>query len=253
MNWKFQSLKKITNQTINIKMNLPGHIEEFSQRSIFCFSNLLLAAILCFIEVKEIVKIFQAPATGIKFLQFAPGEYFFVSLKIATFAGILLVSPIIFIQIFLYLIPGLTKYEKNIVIPISFGSYILFLGGLSFSYFLLIPISLNFFIAYGSEVVEPFWSFEQYFDFIIILIFLNSLTFQVPSAQIILGLLGIVSGKKMLSYWKYIVIVCTFIAAIITPSTDPITQLLVALTLLMLYLIGSGCVIILTNVDMKTS
>ena len=227
------------------EMALSEHIEEFSQRIVFCIINLILSTLLCFSNVKDIVKVFQAPAIGVKFLQFAPGEYFFASFKIALFSGILISSPIILYQLLLYLIPGLTTNERNIILPVSVGSGVLFFCGLLFSYFFLVPAALNFFISYGSEVVEPFWSFDQYFDFIAVLMFATGLSFQVPAIQVVLGLLGIVSGKTMLSYWKYVIVSCTIIAAIITPSTDPITQLLMSTALLTLYLGGSGFVILL--------
>ena len=91
------------------EMMLSEHIEEFSQRIVFCVLILVLATLFCFTDVKEIVRIFQAPAVGVKFLQFAPGEYFFASVKIAAFCGILFSSPIVLYQLLLYLIPGLTK------------------------------------------------------------------------------------------------------------------------------------------------
>lgn len=229
------------------EMALSEHIEEFSQRTVFCIIIITLTTLLCFADVREIVKIFQAPAVGVKFLQFAPGEYFFASFKIAAFCGILVSSPIVFYQILLYLIPGLTKSERGIILPVSLGSGILFFGGLAFSYFLLVPAALKFFISYGSEVVEPFWSFDQYFDFIAVLLFATGLSFQVPAVQVVLGLLGIISGQKMLSYWKYVVVICTILAAVITPSTDPVTQILMASALLTLYLGGSGFVILLTK------
>ena len=181
------------------EMALSEHVEEFSQRLIFCILLFFTTTITCFTDIKQIVKIFQAPAIGIKFLQFAPGEYFFASIKIAAFSGILISIPVILFQLFLYLIPGLTKTERNFVLPISLGSGILFFIGLLFSYFFLVPTAIKFFITYGSNVVEPFWSFDQYFDFIAVLIFTTGLAFQVPAIQIILGLSGIVSGEKMLS------------------------------------------------------
>jgi|TARA_B110000971_G_C20033462_1_gene512791 sec-independent protein translocase protein TatC len=233
------------NMAVDDEMALSEHIEEFSQRLVFCLIFLLFATLLCFADVKEIVQIFQAPAVGVKFLQFAPGEYFFASVKIAVFCGILISSPIILYQLLLYLIPGLTKNERDIVLPVSLGSGLLFLTGLIFSYFFLVPAALRFFIAYGSEVVEPFWSFDQYFDFIAVLLFATGLAFQVPAVQIVLGLLGIVSGRKMLSAWKYVIVICTIVAAVITPSTDPVTQILLASALLSLYLGGSGFVILL--------
>ena len=243
----------IPNSQLPIKMNigiddemaLSEHIEEFSQRLIFCLIFLFLTTFICFADVKEIVKIFQAPAIGVKFLQFSPGEYFFASVKIAVFCGILISSPLVLYQLLLYLIPGLTKNEREIILPVSFGSGILFFIGLIFSYFLLVPAALRFFISYGSEVVEPFWSFDQYFDFVAVLLFATGLAFQVPAIQVVLGLLGIVTGEKMLSAWKYVIVICTIVAAIITPSTDPVTQILLSTALLSLYLGGSGFVILL--------
>jgi len=230
---------------VDDEMALSEHIEEFSQRLVFCLIFLLLATLVCFGDVKEIVRIFQAPAIGVKFLQFAPGEYFFASVKIAVFCGILVTSPLILYQLLLYLIPGLTKNERDIVLLVSFGSGVLFFIGLVFSYFFLVPAALKFFISYGSDVVEPFWSFDQYFDFIAVLLFATGLAFQVPAVQVVLGLLGIVTGEKMLSAWKYVIVLCTIVAAIITPSTDPVTQLLLSTALLSLYLGGSGFVILL--------
>lgn len=227
------------------EMALSEHIEEFSQRIVFCIIILVIATLGCFSNVKEIVQIFQAPAVGVKFLQFSPGEYFFASFKIAIFCGFLISSPLALYQLLLYLIPGLTKTERNIILPVSLGSGFLFFLGLFFSYFFLVPAALKFFITYGSEVVEPFWSFDQYFDFIAVLLFATGLAFQIPAVQVVLGLLGIVTGEKMLSAWKYVIVICTVVAAIITPSTDPITQILLSTALLSLYLGGSGFVILL--------
>ena len=227
------------------EMALSEHIEEFSQRLIFCLLTLITVTLTCFADIRQIVKVFQAPAMGVKFLQFAPGEYFFASIKIAVFCGILISSPLILYQLLLYLIPALTKNERDIVLPVSFGSGILFLIGLIFSYFFLVPAALRFFISYGSDVVEPFWSFDQYFDFVAVLLFATGLAFQVPAVQVVLGLLGVVTGEKMLSAWKYVIVICTIVAAIITPSTDPVTQILLATALLSLYIGGSGFVILL--------
>lgn len=240
--------RKIFMSTItDDEMALSEHIEEFSQRIIFCLFILVAATLICFFDIKEIVKIFQAPALGVKFLQFSPGEYFFASLKIATFCGLLISSPITIYQIILYVLPGMTKKEREIILPMTIGSGILFGIGLLFSYFFLVPAALNFFINYGSEVVEPFWSFNQYFDFIAVLIFTTGIAFQVPVIQVVLGLLGVLSGKKMLSAWKYVIVASTILSAIITPSTDPVTQILLTVALISLYLGGSSIVILLNK------
>jgi len=227
------------------EMALSEHIEEFNQRIIFCLILLVMATLTCFTNIKDIVQIFQNPAIGIKFLQFAPGEYFFASFKIAVFCGILLSSPLIIYQIFLYVVPGMTKKERDIILPITFSSCILFAIGLIFAYFFLVPAALKFFISYGTDIVEPFWSFNQYFDFVAVLIFASGIAFQIPVIQIVLGLFGIVSGQTMLSSWKYAIVLSTILAAIITPSTDPLTQLILTTALLILYLGGAGVVTLL--------
>ena len=131
----------IENESTNIntisddEMALSEHIEEFSQRTIFCLLTLITFTLACFVDIKDIVKIFQAPALGIKFLQFAPGEFFFASVKIALFCGILWSSPLILYQIFLYVLPGMTKKERDVLLPMTLGSGLLFGVGLLFAYF----------------------------------------------------------------------------------------------------------------------
>jgi len=139
----------------------------------------------------------------------------------------------------------MTKRERELILPMTLSSGLLFGIGLLFSYFFLVPAALNFFIGYSSDIVEPFWSFDQYFNFISILIFVTGLAFQIPVLQVILGLLGVFSGQSMLSIWKYTLVGSTIIAAIITPSTDPFTQILMASALSILYIGGAGIVILL--------
>jgi len=140
----------------------------------------------------------------------------------------------------LFLLPGLTEKEKKIILPLLIGSLILFGLGLMFSYYALIPAALNFFLNYSDQVIEPFWSFNQYFEFILVLFYSTGLAFQIPIVQILLGLLNIVSAEQMLSVWRYIILVSTIIGAVLTPSTDPLTQLLLALAILLLYFSGAG-------------
>lgn len=102
--------------------------------------------------------------------QLAPGEYFFTSFKVTLYTGLLLSSPIIIYQIIRFAAPGLTRKEKQVIIPILTGGLFLFFMGIIFGYYVLIPAALTFFINYGAEVIEPLWSFEQYCDFILLLL-----------------------------------------------------------------------------------
>lgn len=222
------------------EMSISEHLEELRYRSFLVLIFFTLAFVASFIYVKNITIFLQAPAMKIKFLQLAPGEYFFSSIKIAIFISALVSSPFVILQVFLFIKPGLTKKEETTLLPILFSSNFLFFSGIIFSYFILEPAALNFLIHYGDQIIEPIWSFEQYFDFTLTFLLSTGLIFQIPIIQIILGKLNIISSRQMLSIWRYVILLSTIVAAIITPSTDPFTQIILSLALSALYFGGAG-------------
>ena len=221
-----------------IKMSILEHIEELRIRTFKATIFFIISTFISFSYIKDISYLLQQPANGIKFLQLAPGEYFFSSIKMSSYAGLIISSPFIIYQIILFILPGLTTTERKFFLPILIGSICLFFTGVYFSFQILIPAALHFFIKYGSEIVEPLWSFEQYFDFILLLLISTGLAFQIPIIQIILGVMGIISSNTMLKSWRYILLMATIFSAILTPSTDPITQLLLSFAILSLYFGG---------------
>jgi sec-independent protein translocase protein TatC len=226
----------------DVEMSLFDHLEELRQRIFYGLIAVAVGAVVCFAFVKQIVRLLEVPAQGVKFLQLAPGEYFFVSLKAAAYSGILVASPVILYQIIAFVLPGLTRRERRLLGPIVFGSSFLFVAGLAFAYIALIPAALNFFITYGADVVEQSWSIEKYFDFVLLLMFSTGLAFQVPIIQALLGLLGIVSSQQMIGGWKFVLLGAAIVGAVITPSTDPLTQSLLGGAIVMLYFGGIGLV-----------
>jgi sec-independent protein translocase protein TatC len=229
----------------DVEMSLFDHLEELRQRIFYGLLASLGGVVLCFWQVNPIVSILEKPAQGAKFLQLAPGEYFFVSIKVAGYSGLLVASPVILYQIIRFVLPGLTRKERRFLGPIVFGSSILFALGLGFAYVALIPAALNFFIQYGGDVVEQLWSIDRYFEFVLLLLFSTGLAFQIPVIQILLGLIGIVSGKQMLSAWRAVLLGAMVLGAVLTPSTDPLTQSLLGGAVLLLYMAGTGFVLLL--------
>jgi sec-independent protein translocase protein TatC len=226
----------------DVEMSLFDHLEELRQRIFYALIAVGIGIVACFTVVKSIVQLLEVPAQGVKFLQLAPGEYFFVSLKVAAYTGLLISSPFILYQIIAFVLPGLTRREKRLLGPIVLGSSILFVAGLFFSYVALIPAALNFFITYGEDVVEQLWSIDKYFEFVLLLMFSTGLAFQIPVIQALLGLLGIVSSKQMLSGWRYVLLGAAVLGAVLTPSTDPLTQSLLGGAVIGLYFGGIGLV-----------
>nr|WMP11848.1 Sec-independent protein translocase component TatC [Laurencia australis]WMP12059.1 Sec-independent protein translocase component TatC [Laurencia australis] len=219
-------------------MPIIEHFIELRERIFISLLVFIITLTISIIYSKQITFIIQQPALGIKFLQLAPGEYLFVSIKIGMYCALLASSPFSLYQILLFILPGLTKKESRYIIPLSIGSITLFFCGIIFAYKILIPITLKFLINYGSDIVEPIWSFEEYFNFIILLLFSVGISFQIPILQITLGITNIINTEKMLQSWKYVAFIATIIGAIITPSTDPITQALMTIIILLLYFSG---------------
>jgi sec-independent protein translocase protein TatC len=237
----------INNTSVTLELPFSEHIEELRQRIFLVFGIILILTCIAFVEVKDLVKILELPVQNVKFFQLSPGEYFISTIKIAFYTGLLFSSPFVIGQLILFLLPGLTKKETKTILPLLLSSLILFGLGLAFSYYTLIPAALNFFLNYSEEVLEPFWSFDQYFEFILVLFYSTGLAFQIPILQILVGLLNIISPKQMLGAWRYIILISTILGAILTPSTDPLTQLLLSLAILLLYFSGLGILFLIKN------
>nr|WLD06063.1 Sec-independent protein translocase component TatC [Meringosphaera mediterranea] len=230
------------NSILNLELPFVEHIEELRQRSFHTLTFVLIFSVLAFLDIKPIVHLLEVPVENVKFFQSAPGEYFLETVKIAFYTGLLTASPLLLSQITFFIIPGLTKKEKTVIVPLLLGSVVLFFFSLLFSYFCLVPAALQFFLTYSSDVIEPLWSFSQYCDFILVLFYTTGIAFQIPILQIILGVLRVTSSSQMLQLWKYVVLLAVIIGAVLTPSTDPVTQLLLSGAILFLYLLGTGAV-----------
>ena len=231
----------------DVEMSFFDHLEELRLRLFLSLGGILVGIVLCFWQVNPIVSLLEQPAHGAKFLQLAPGEYFFVSIKVAGYSGALLASPWVLYQIIQFVVPGLTRRERRFLGPIVLGSTVLFWVGLFFAYEALIPAALNFFISYGGDVVEQSWSIDRYFEFILLLLFSTGIAFQIPVIQILLGILGLVSGKQMIGAWRTVVLGAVILGAVLTPSTDPLTQSLLGGAVMTLYFGGAGIVLLLTR------
>ncbi len=236
-----------------VEMSLWDHLEELRQRLFVVLGTVVVTVVLCFTQVRWIIEFLEKPAKGAQFLQLSPGEYFFVSCKAAAYSGVLLATPMILYQGIRFVLPGLTRREQRLLAPVVFGSSILFVFGLAFAYAFLAPAALGFFISYGADVVEQIWSIDRYVDFILMLLLATGLAFQVPILQLVLISLGIVSMNQMLSQWRYVVIIAVAVAAVLTPSIDPVTQGLLAGALMALYFTGIGLAKLLGVGDRPTT
>lgn len=225
-----------------VEMTLVDHLEELRRRVLRSLLAVVVAAALCLVAVKPLVKLLEMPADGIRFLQLAPGEFLFVSLKVAGYAGLTLALPYVLYEALAFVLPGLTRRERTLVAPAVAGSAVLFAAGLAFAWWALVPAALKFLVSYGADVVEPSWSIERYLDFVLLLMVATALAFQLPVLQLILGALGLIKARTMLAGWRWVVLVAAVGSAVLTPSTDPVTMLLLAGAITALFLVGVALV-----------
>jgi sec-independent protein translocase protein TatC len=227
-----------------VEMSLVDHLEELRRRLLRSLLVVVVAAAACLALVRPLVRLLEVPAQGIRFLQLAPGEFLFVSLKVAGYAGLTLALPWILFEVLGFVLPGLTRRERRLVAPAVAGSTVLFAAGLAFAWWALVPAALRFLVSYGADVVEPLWSIERYLDFVLLLMVTTALAFQLPVLQLLLGALGLIDSRRMLSAWRWVVLASALAGAVLTPSTDPVTMLLLGGAITALYLVGVGLVLL---------
>ena len=250
MNNVEKKIKKIENESGS--MSFSDHLEELRSRVLNSIYSVLICIFVSLLVVKPLIRFLEIPAKDIRLLQLAPGEFLFVAIKVAGYSGLIVSLPYIFYQIILFISPGLTNKEKSLLLPAFICSGFLFLIGLIFSWWILVPAAISFFIRFGAEIVEPIWSIERYFEFILLLMTSTALAFQLPVLQFILGSLGIISTEKMISNWRIVLISSAILSAVITPSTDPLTMSLLTLSLIILYFIGAGLTFLSEALRSKT-
>mmetsp|Transcript_79417 Transcript_79417/g.223060 ORF Transcript_79417/g.223060 Transcript_79417/m.223060 type:complete len:443 (-) Transcript_79417:217-1545(-) len=228
-------------------MPLEDHIKELRDALLRTLVAVVVCVSLCLTFYKEIAQHLETPAqmgdSMVKFVQLAPGEFFFVSVKAAIAIGLLLAFPYALFEAALYFTPALTKSERNILGPVVLSSSALFYIGSFFAFSVLSPAALGFFLNYSQDVIESQFSIDQYFDFILSMCFACGIAFQVPVLQVVLGLFNVVKSDQLFSVWRYVIVGSAVVGAILTPSTDPITQLLLSGALCALYFAGAGALV----------
>ena len=238
--------------TDNKEMSFNDHLEELRQRILNSIYSVVICIFFSFIVIKPLISFIEIPAKDIRLLQLSPGEFLFVAIKVAGYSGIIISLPYIVYQIILFVSPGLTKKEKRFLIPAVAVSGLLFFLGLLFSWWILVPAAISFFIKFGSDIVEPIWSIERYFDFVLLLMASTAISFQLPVLQFILGSLGIITADKMISNWRIVVLCSAILSAIITPSTDPLTMSLLSISIVLLFFVGVALTYLSESLRAKT-
>ncbi len=224
--------------------NLPfiGHLEELRKRLVTSAISIGIGFAACYAFSERLFLILAAPLTrampaGDHLIFTSLPEMFFTYIKVSFVGGVLLASPMVFYQLWMFVAPGLYRNEKKLLIPFVVISTILFIGGALFAYFIVFPFGFRFFLGFSSEYVKALPSVKQYFSFSIKLLLAFGLVFELPVIIFFLTKLGMVTTDFLKKKRKYALLLTFMLSAILTPP-DVITQCMMAVPLLALYEVG---------------
>ena len=214
------------------------HLEEFRRRLILCLASLAAATAISFFFSRQILDFLTQPLqryqeTSLYFQ--TPHEAFLVHVKASLTVGLLISLPVWMTQLWSFITPGLYEREKKALVPLIFFSFALFIFGCAFAYYLVIPAGLHFLLSFGSKSLTPMLTIGPYVSFFLGMILACGALFDFPVVMVGLVQLGVVSTASMAQARKMVILGIFVVAAVVTPSPDPFSQLLLAFPLWVLF------------------
>lgn len=174
-----------------------------------------------------------------KLIYTSPAGLINIIITFGIYIGVVLAAPFVLYQVWLFIAPGLYKHERKAVTTFIFSSVILFLAGISFGYFIMLPYMLDFLIGFQGPF-RPLISINEYFDFILIVLLGLGVIFELPVLIFFLALFGIVTPKFLWKNLRYAILIIAVVAAIVTPTPDATTMLVFMAPMVLLYFLGIG-------------
>ena len=228
------------------RLPLVEHLAELRRRISWILVAWLAGAVVSWQFHTEIFGTLLRPAIaalapdGGTLQAIAPTEIFFTYLKCALLAGFVGTLPVFFWQIWAFVSPGLYASEKKLVLPFVIASTLLFLAGASFGYFVVFPVMFEFFTGFEAEYVRSAWTMREVFGFTTRMFLAFGVAFELPILVLFLSLAGILSAGQLLRGTPYAILAIFVAAAILTPSPDWVSQVLLGVPMVGLYLLGVG-------------
>ena len=220
----------------NSDMAFIDHLEELRWRILKSLGSILVMAVLTFNFADYLVYILTAPADnrGIGLQTLTPQGMFILKWNLAIIGGFILSIPVITIQIWKFVSPGLYNRERKILLPLILTVFLCFILGAIFAYMVILPFSLNFFASMVTENVQNNFSINYYFSFVLALIIGSGIIFEMPVASFLFSSIGIITPSFLRKFRREAIMITVILSAIITPP-DITSQILLAVPIIILY------------------
>ncbi|MBT5874831.1 MAG: twin-arginine translocase subunit TatC [Candidatus Latescibacteria bacterium] len=225
------------------EMSFFDHLEELRWAILKSVIAVLLGMVVCFVFSSDIIEFLILPTKPYEVLELQfikPSGMFMIMIYISLGCGLIIALPVLLYQIWHFVSPGLLATERKYVPHVIFFSTILFLLGSAFAHYILIPILINFMLYVGSGVsdVKAQWDISMYMSMVIKMILVMGAVFQMPILVAFLTWIRVLSPTLLKDSWRYAMVIIFVLAAVITPTGDPLTQIIVAIPLLVLYVVS---------------
>ena len=217
------------------KLSVLKHLSELRRRLIRCVIAVSITSIISFVFAKQIFHVLILPTEGINLIYIEMTEMIGTYMKVCLVSGIILAMPYLIYQLLMFISPALTQKEKKYVFTVLPWVTLMFMGGVAFGYFILVPPATRFLITFGSDIAIPQIKIGNYISVVTRLLLAIGLVFEMPLVTTVLVRLGVITPQWLSSKRKLAIIFAFILAAIITPTFDPINQSLVAVPLIVLY------------------
>ena len=222
------------------KMPFTSHLNELRKRLIRILIAVGIGFVACWYLREWLFQVITAPLVRVlpqnsHMIYTSLPEAFFNYMKISFYASLFLTSPFTLYQLWKFVSPGLYPTEKKYVAPFVISSTILFIGGVLFGYYVALPPAYSFFVEFSSDFLKPMFSLKEYLSLSLKLLLAFGLSFELPVFIFFMAKIGIVNSKMLAKQRRYAILVIFIAAAILTPSPDAITQIIMAIPLMILY------------------
>jgi len=218
-------------------MSFLEHLDDLRGVLLHSLVAFLIPSMVCWFFSGRLVDFLIADLGGRQLNFFAPSEAFMVRMRISFVSGLIIASPYIIYRVWSFVAPALFSKERRKVLPVAIASTVLFYTGVVFCYLVLIPVIMHFFLGFGTAKMKPVISVGAYFTMVARMCFTFGAVFQLPIVVLLLSALGLITPRLLLNQWRWAVVLIFVVAAVLTPP-DPVSQVFMALPLLLLY-IGS--------------
>lgn len=221
------------------KLPFTEHLSELRDRLVRCFIAVGIGFVAAYCFKEKLFDVLNAPLVkamggNTKMIFTGLPEAFFTYMKLALLAGIILATPVIFYEFWMFVSPGLYRTEKKFLIPAVLLSIVFFIIGASFGYFVVFPYGFQFFLGFSSETIQAMPSMKEYLSFSSQMLLAFGFVFELPLVLTLMGRMRLVTGDFLRKNRKYAVLIIFVVAAIVTPP-DVISQIMMAVPLMLLY------------------